>query len=81
MEERIKMVLLCTWNSIASDIAEVEAEMGNDTVSKEIVMEMVEDADRLEMYGGDGEAVKVFRTMKDLDRERIMNETFPYSSY
>lgn len=81
MKERVIEALKRTWNNISGDVAEVEASLGNQSISKDIVVEMTTDANRLEMYGNDAEAVKYFRDLSFHDQNKISQEAFPLKWY
>ena len=74
METRIARALNRTLDTIASDLL---ACIEEDHITADEAREVTVDADRLEAYGNDKEAVTAFREMSREEQDRILADVFP----
>lgn len=82
MEDRIIDMAHKTWNAIGADIlTAVEEGTGDTSIPRDEVVEVVMDADHMNMYGHDPEAYKYFQTLDYDDKERVLKKAFPLSRY
>lgn len=77
MKDRIISVLHRTWDAIGYDVLELTG----GEASRAEVIEMVCDANRIDMYGNDNEAVKAFYSLSRKEQDKICKEAFPYKKY
>lgn len=78
-EKEIHRALNTTWEAIGHDIL---AESENNEVTKELVIEMVLDANRLEMYGYcDPVELNKFNALPFKQQIKVANEAFKYGIY
>ena len=79
MDERIVCALNRTWQAIGADVLE----LGEGVVGRDIVEEMVCDADRLLTYGGDKEAAEAFYELlwDSKERKELILQAFPFENY
>jgi len=78
MESRIIDALNNTWDAIGADILEAN---GKKDITRELVIEVVLDADSFSMYGDDEEAVAAFRVLEKEERKEVLRKAFPYNRY
>lgn len=77
--EKIKSGLYLTWNAIGGEIIE---SLGGESMSREEVIEVVLDANYLEMYGRlDKADLDAFRSLPFNEQDRIAAQVFTYHSY
>jgi hypothetical protein len=84
MQERIKRAALRVWDYIAADCLVNEEGEPDESVHmhRDQVVELVIDADRLRMYGGDEEAAEVFYNKMGREaRWNLMRSAFNYETY
>jgi len=77
MKERIARALNRTLDTIASDLL---ACIEEDHITADVAREVTADADRLEAYGNDKEAVAAFREMSREEQDLILSDVFPDGS-
>lgn len=75
-----------TWDVIAPDVLQVEAEMREShresvSMKKSHVIEVVLDADHMEAYGGNKELYARFKQLDYKDKIKIAKQTFTYKTY
>ena len=76
---QIKSGLLDTWDAIANDVLGIDESV---TISKAAVIEMVMDADRVQMYGNcTASAIREWDDLSLDGKLKIANETFTYEEY
>jgi hypothetical protein len=78
MESRIKEALNQTWETIGYDILEAN---DRKDVTREVVIEMVLDADSFKTYGGDEEAIAAFYNLTKEERKEMLRKAFPHERY
>lgn len=83
MMERIERMAWRTWNAIAYDVLDMIAD---DTghrnyASQAEVVEMVGDADRMQMFGNDREAYDFTRQLSWDEMKKILRKVFPSKKY
>jgi hypothetical protein len=82
MAKRIAIMAMKTWNAIGGDVLTSLEEAGEDAVMpRDHVIEVVCDADHMQMYGQDKEAYEVWKNLSFDDKEKTVGEAFPYSTY
>ena len=84
MKRRIEDMAERTWNAIGADL--LVDEDGNVDESKSIpkdeVMEVVADADRMEMYGDDKEAYEIWEKLGSYDEKlKAISGAFTFEHY
>lgn len=76
IEQRAIEAIHGTWQAIGYDVLAASGETEG-SIESSTIREVVADADRLETYGGDDEAVAWFRAM-GRDQQRVVLKTaFP----
>jgi len=78
MRGRMITALQRTWDYIAADVLEME---GRGQVRRDVVIEMVLDADRLTILGGDRDAAVNFYQLPEVAQKKILKEAFPFRRY
>lgn len=80
--ERIRTAALTTWNYIASDTMAMEREMGNRSgrIKRAIVMELVMDANRMEMFDKEADAFARVIDIGELEKW-LKREVFTVAYY
>jgi len=78
VECRMKAALNETWETIGYDILEAN---NRKDVTREIVMELVLDADSFKTYGGDEEAIVAFYDLTKEERKEVLLRAFPHKTY
>lgn len=83
MESRIISAMSNTWQVIGSDCFQAQIDCGEESrdMKRAEVMEVVADANYMEMYGNDKEAVSEFRKLDYKDQNVILKKAFPYTRY
>jgi hypothetical protein len=83
MIERIHQMADRTWVAIAADALQALGEAGeHSTLSKDEVIELVGDADRMDMYGDDPEAYEAYKAVDGWDAKvEILSGAFPFDVY
>lgn len=77
-EYEIESALYTTWQAIAIDILSVS----NGTVSKEEVIEVVLDADRIEMFGNlSEETLSLWKTLSFTEKMNLAKSAFEHDAY
>ena len=77
--EKFKHAMIRTWEAIGHDVLSVSNE---NTVDKETVIEMVLDANRIDMYGGlNFEELNDFNELSFGQKFNIAKEAFEYDFY
>jgi hypothetical protein len=74
----MKAALNETWETIGYDILEAN---NRKDVTREIVMELVLDADSFKTYGGDEEAIVAFYDLTKEERKEVLLRAFPHKTY
>jgi hypothetical protein len=83
MMERIERMAIRTWGAIAYDVLDMiayDTERRNYASQAEVV-EMVGDADRMQMFGDDQEAYNFTRQLSWDDMKKILKKVFPSKRY
>lgn len=83
LRNRICYAMMKTWQSIGADCLVNERGEPDEsvTLSREEVIELVTDADRLVTYGGDDEAAKAYYNLDDKDKDELSKLAFPFAQY
>lgn len=68
-----------TWQAIGADILDA---VGGDLIPKDEVIELVLDANRLDMYGScDKKELAEFKKLNYKDKMKVANEAFTFDHY
>ena len=78
LQERITEAANRAWKAIGGDILQAAEQ---DNITREEVISCVADADYLEDFGNDREAVAEFRKLSYEEQEEILLKAFPFSRY
>ena len=82
MKVRICRAMSQTWQQIGDDILNCSIEYGSGkTIPRSEVIEVVCDADRMQMFGGDQEAYLMTKKMTYADLKKLGKVAFPYARY
>lgn len=82
MQKRIVIMANKTWNAIGGDILTSLEEAGEDAVmDRATVIEVVCDADYMQMYGQDKQAYEFWKSLPFKDQEKVVAEAFPFKTY
>jgi len=80
MDDRACAAMRCTWDAIAADVLE----LSDGNMTRDEVLEMVLDADRMTMYGDDNKAAEyTFMVMRYYKTywKTLGIQAFPYENY
>lgn len=78
MKNAIINAMNSTWEAIAMDVLEIS----DGSASKDLVIEMVLDASRVESYGNlNDEELKYYKDLNFEEKIKIANEAFTYPTY
>jgi len=83
-KERVIRAAYRTWAAIGADcLIDEDGELDESaTMSREEVIQMVTDADRIKFHGGLSKAdAEEFYKLSRKDRNSLMKEAFPYKNY
>jgi len=83
-DERVIKALNTTWEAVGGDTIQVMIEYENRSyATKEEVIELVTDADRLHFNGNDKEAAEYFYSLKygGPERKELLDKTFTHKTY
>ncbi len=78
LQKRITEAANRVWHAIGGEILQAAEQ---DNITREEVIECVADADYLEDFGDDKEAVKEFRKLSYEEQEEMLLKAFPFSRY
>jgi len=83
MKKRIIIMASKTWNAIGADILTSLEEAGEDAVMPQShVVEVVCDADHMQMYGQDKEAYEFWKNLPTYkEKDKVVGEAFPFGTY
>jgi len=82
MEDRIINMAKRTWQIIGGDVLRAVEEAGEKPMLlREEVVEVVMDADHMEMHGNDKEACEHLNSLPLKEQERIVTKAFPLRVY
>lgn len=81
MERRILNSMKRTWQAIGIDCIQCRIYCGEKRMPRAEVIEVVCDADRMDMYGDDQEAYDVSKRLDWNDMKKLGKKAFPFKTY
>lgn len=78
LQKNIEIAMQTVWECIGSDIIDAFSQTGNESeIDKELIVEMVLDADRMEFYGElDDTDLKLYKELTINEKFNIANKVF-----